>query len=1374
MARRVSLPVGAWSVARRYKVEAPLASGGMGSVYRVRDESSGRLMALKRLLPNASATTALLFRKEYHTLARLRHPSIIEVYDYGVDDDVPFYTMELLDGQDLRALAPLPYAEACRHLRDVASALSLLHAHRLLHRDLTPANVRVTSNGRCKLIDFGALTPFGVPEALVGTPPFVAPEALREMALDQRADLFSLGALAYFLLTKRNAYPSRSFGELESAWARRVAPPSAALADAELDLPAIPRQLDELVMSLLSTDRLARPASAGEVIERLGAVVQLEPDTQAGIAQSYLMSARMAGRAVEIERARGLLERTVDGLGAVVTIEHEAGAGASRLLTEIGLEARIAGATILQLDAEVHRGPYAVAKALAQKLTSALPAQAKELASEDVLALGWLRSERSDRAGASRPPIDPSASPGVWRLRAQSALEKWFLDVAAVQPLAILIDNLQRVDESSAALLALLAAKAPRHPLFVATTIRRGEPVLAAAAVKKLLEDAEHVALRTLTVDDTAAVVRSLFGDVPNVERLARWLHRLSHGYPQHIMALSRYLVTRGWARYSDGVWSLPRELPADVPSRFEDTLDDRISKLTPVALALARALSVHEGPLDLALCAALAEAEQGDPFAALDELSAEGILVGFGNGYHFEQEALRLRILASVGQEEQLRLHRLLGGKLLDTENPDVAALLSAGWHLLYGGDEKRGAEILRRVALDLVAADELPEAVPALEAAVSVYRKLGRPMHQLLGLLEPLAFAGYYVDRRLAAKYGDEVLQLLSHETGLALTVRLRPYLGSYISLVVGLLYAICLHLFGGRGGLRVLNNRVAILGGISCALTGTSTICLDHEGAARRAAVFEPFSVMGKRHGGAFCHALAKALVQLTEDHAAQTIAELRDLLARIDQPFGVIGLPQPLRPIIKGGILFALGALEGFTDPPRAIACADELEACGLRLYDMVACQIRANYHACQGNADLAREYEKEVEMHAVRNGSAWQAEAWAPSGKVIACIATGDLIGLKNAAEELARLVLEIPSFSRIERFARVSLKALRGEYAAAIPLLEQILEEEQPRENIGWGVTVGVLAWAYNETGQHARAAALCSQALTQLAQADRLVVAINLRIEVQLALAEAGLGQIPSALERIDGLLALHGPQAGAVTIGSLHRARAQVALLSGDREALEQSCKQTEHWFRKTNNPVLIAQSERMVRLILRSSAPPAASEDASDTINLSPAPPSLLLAACSGPEARAQRVIDHAAALYRAQGGFLFGVHEGKLALLATNGDQKPAREMAEALTARITNMLEEQRTMTVEAPVQAELLGADTTPAEDALAGYTVIPLALEAPTPDSQRRVLGAIVLSGVGVHASSVSDRFVRRCVELLYESADISTLRVQRVETQR
>ncbi|HKO93056.1 MAG TPA: serine/threonine-protein kinase, partial [Polyangiaceae bacterium] len=417
MQRRSSSPLEALApperIARRYRVEAPLAKGGMGSVYRVRDEASGRVVALKRLLPNASSAAALLFRKEYHTLARLRHPCIIEVYDYGHDGQVPFYTMELLDGQDLRALAPLSFEDACAHLRDVASALSLLHAHRLLHRDLTPANVRVTSDGRCKLIDFGALAPFGVPEAIVGTPPFVPPEALRGLALDQRADLFSLGALAYYLLTKRNAYPVRSFAELEAAWTTRPSPPSALLdrTQDERALPRIPRALDELVMSLLSADPLARPTSAAEVIERLGAIAQLEPTTQFRMAQSFLTSARMEGRSVEVARTRALAERAVEGSGATLVIEYEAGAGASRLLTEVGLEARVAGATILQLDAEVHRGPYAVARALAQKLVGVLPAQAKEAATPDVLTLGWIQLPISQRAGASRPPIDAAISP---------------------------------------------------------------------------------------------------------------------------------------------------------------------------------------------------------------------------------------------------------------------------------------------------------------------------------------------------------------------------------------------------------------------------------------------------------------------------------------------------------------------------------------------------------------------------------------------------------------------------------------------------------------------------------------------------------------------------------------------------------------------------------------------------------------------------------------------------------------------------------------------------------------------------------------------------------------------------------------------------
>jgi hypothetical protein len=142
--------------------------------------------------------------------------------------------------------------------------------------------------------------------------------------------------------------------------------------------------------------------------------------------------------------------------------------------------------------------------------------------------------------------------------------------------------------------------------------------------------------------------------------------------------------------------------------------------------------------------------------------------------------------------------------------------------------------------------------------------------------------------------------------------------------------------------------------------------------------------------------------------------------------------------------------------------------------------------------------------------------------------------------------------------------------------------------------------------------------------------------------------------------------------------------------------------------------------------------------------------------LLAACSGPDQRAQRVIDYAVGKYRAERGWLFGVRDGELALLARFGEHEPPSALATALRTRITNMLEAQRTLTLEA--QPEL---------DALSAYTVIPLALEARAQESERRVLGAIVLSGVSIHAESVSDHFAQRFAEMLHASADVSTLRV-------
>jgi serine/threonine protein kinase len=251
-------------IAGRYRLERELARGGMGVVLSALDESTGSRVAIKRMHAAMASQPRMqmLFELEYRTLATIEHPRVIRVFDYGVDAGSPYYSMELLDGQDLRDMSPLPYRDACRYLCDVASSLALLHTRRLLHRDLSPRNVRCTSDGHCKLLDFGTMCQFGVPATTAGTPPFVPPEALRGSSLDHLADIFSLGALAYYLLTRRYAYRARDLQSLPEVWRKQPERPSAIVED-------IPKDLDDLVLSMLSLDPLARPSSAAEVMERL-------------------------------------------------------------------------------------------------------------------------------------------------------------------------------------------------------------------------------------------------------------------------------------------------------------------------------------------------------------------------------------------------------------------------------------------------------------------------------------------------------------------------------------------------------------------------------------------------------------------------------------------------------------------------------------------------------------------------------------------------------------------------------------------------------------------------------------------------------------------------------------------------------------------------------------------------------------------------------------------------------------------------------------------------------------------------------------------------------------------------------------------------
>jgi len=201
----------------RYRLDAQLARGGMGVVHRGTRLSDGRPVAVKLLPRGGDATARRRFELEAQTLSALSHPHIVDLLDFGADQDGrPYLVMEYLAGETLAdALerdGALPPERATLVTRQLLEALAAAHRAGLVHRDLKPSNVFLTTRGRrtdfVKLIDFGVARPAGAPRVgvtaaddIVGSPRYMSPEQAQRRPLTAASDLYALGCVAYEMLT---------------------------------------------------------------------------------------------------------------------------------------------------------------------------------------------------------------------------------------------------------------------------------------------------------------------------------------------------------------------------------------------------------------------------------------------------------------------------------------------------------------------------------------------------------------------------------------------------------------------------------------------------------------------------------------------------------------------------------------------------------------------------------------------------------------------------------------------------------------------------------------------------------------------------------------------------------------------------------------------------------------------------------------------------------------------------------------------------------------------------------------------------------------------------------------------------------------------
>ncbi len=246
----------------RYEVLRELGRGAMGIVYEARDPALSRTIALKTILPAPPGEKEAFeerFFSEARIAARLSHPGIVVVHDVGRDAEsgVLYIALEHLRGRTLATVVengPLDWREVCRLIAQVARALAHAHAQGVLHRDLKPANVMVLPSGETKIMDFGiarietARFRLTNPGEFVGTPLYAAPEQAARGDTDTRTDLFSLGSIAYTLLTGRPAFAAERIPEIVHRMLTYDPPAPSGI------VPGIPEDLDRVVARAMAKD----------------------------------------------------------------------------------------------------------------------------------------------------------------------------------------------------------------------------------------------------------------------------------------------------------------------------------------------------------------------------------------------------------------------------------------------------------------------------------------------------------------------------------------------------------------------------------------------------------------------------------------------------------------------------------------------------------------------------------------------------------------------------------------------------------------------------------------------------------------------------------------------------------------------------------------------------------------------------------------------------------------------------------------------------------------------------------------------------------------------------------------------------------------
>ena len=620
-----------------YQVLGELGRGGMGIVYKVKDARNGQLCALKIIPPESLARpdSALRFKREFRAMQRVEHPNVIRVFESGTHDSCPYFTMELIEGKDIRrwldgdelivpqgkdpppagVLSPQQRARLNDPMRvkkladaiiQVSFALTAIHSHRIVHRDLKPDNIMVSRAGLAKLMDFGIakqLTGHSEHSSggmVVGTFKYLSPEQALGADIDGRADLYCLGIILYELLAGRHPFYSENSVGYAYHHARKPPPPI------DRFNPEVHTGLKQICERLIKKDPRERYPTAEDVIvavrekmegyeeqsSRLRAAAGPVGKLPFELARDQLFQPALVGREKEKQKLLQSCEHLLAGRGHIVAVTGQKGIGKTRLVREVAGLAKAKSVELLWGKCSRDGGlPYQpFIDVLDQIIDQAAKSRGDEvqrlLGAEGPILARYLSSiERLDPRARPRPaaPLEPQGE----RVRFVSAVSTFLGRASAAQARVLVLDDVHHADEASLGLARHLADTVARGdvagdpsrvaPLTLILTLDPADQSApeARALLSRLSQEKAFVSLSLphLGAVEVREMLQSMIGGGEVAQALADFLHHETDGVPGLVEERVRAWAEAGELRRKGRQWVLMKKVSSESQQRTATAL---------------------------------------------------------------------------------------------------------------------------------------------------------------------------------------------------------------------------------------------------------------------------------------------------------------------------------------------------------------------------------------------------------------------------------------------------------------------------------------------------------------------------------------------------------------------------------------------------------------------------------------------------------------------------------------------------------------------------------------------------------------------------------------------------------------------------------